>query len=772
MRKIAVILAVCLFMAVSAADAAAHKPARQSVGLVLSGGGAKGIAHIGVIKALEENGIPIDYITGTSMGAIVGGLYAAGYTPEEMMALLLSDGFSYWSTGRIDPDMEFYFTKAPKTPAIASIPIATSRDSARIDSTAVPASVISPLPMSWAFMQLFAKYTTQCGGDFDKLFVPFRCCASDAAAHKRVVISKGDFADAVRASMSYPLIFQATEFEGMRLYDGGIYDNFPADVMKEDFDPDFVLGIDVATKDYGPQTSLMDQLSTLVTQNNNYYLDPSNGIKISFDLNEFGLLDFPAAKAIYKVGYDQTIAMIDSIKSRIHSRVSAEEVNDRRTAFKAKTPAVVFDNVEVRGADPHQARYIKDMFMHHPADTFGMERATRSYYRAISPGKLNDLQPHAIYNDATGLYTLKLKASIKDNLKVGIGGYITSSTSSYVYLSGGYSNFRYNALEANVSAWLGQSYLAAMLNARSFLPTPFASAIEVEAVASRRNFFHDENLFFDNNNPSFVRRGQYFGRLKWGVGAGQLGKVEIGVGWAHLYDSFYMPISEYADTPYRDHCYYNLGQAFVKYESNTLSDINFPVSGRYYSIRGMAVTGKYRQKAGESGPVTERRHPKWLQFESKTRNYFTFGRHFSLGLESDVMLSTRKLLGDYNTSIVAAPGYFPTPASNNAFNASYRSNSFVALGLTPVYRYNDAISARLSINGFVPVRKIEQAADGSAYYGRNWFGTPKMYGEFSVVYSLPFFSLSAYANYTDSPGDKWHLGISFGVFMLAPEFLR
>lgn len=83
---------------------------RQSVGLVLSGGGAKGIAHIGVIKALEENGIPIDYITGTSMGAIVGGLYACGYSPDEILALILSDEFSSWSTGTIDQNKTFYYS--------------------------------------------------------------------------------------------------------------------------------------------------------------------------------------------------------------------------------------------------------------------------------------------------------------------------------------------------------------------------------------------------------------------------------------------------------------------------------------------------------------------------------------------------------------------------------------------------------------------------------------------------------------------------------------
>ena len=80
----------------------------QKVGLVLSGGGAKGAAHIGVIKALEENNIPIDYVTGTSAGAIVGSLYAMGYTPEEMVQLMLSDEFSYWQTGTVENEYQYY----------------------------------------------------------------------------------------------------------------------------------------------------------------------------------------------------------------------------------------------------------------------------------------------------------------------------------------------------------------------------------------------------------------------------------------------------------------------------------------------------------------------------------------------------------------------------------------------------------------------------------------------------------------------------------------
>lgn len=108
MRKITVIIALFL--------AAIQIASAQKVGLVLSGGGAKGAAHIGVIKALEENNIPIDYITGTSIGAIIGSLYAMGYSPEEMLELMLSKEFSYWQTGTVEEQYTYYFKEPYPTP--------------------------------------------------------------------------------------------------------------------------------------------------------------------------------------------------------------------------------------------------------------------------------------------------------------------------------------------------------------------------------------------------------------------------------------------------------------------------------------------------------------------------------------------------------------------------------------------------------------------------------------------------------------------------------
>lgn len=760
----------------------------QSVGLVLSGGGAKGIAHIGVIQALEDNEIPIDYIAGTSMGAIVGGLYATGYTPGEMMDLILSENFSYWSTGQTDPRQTFYFNHPCPDPAMLSVPIASKDKSGRTSN--VPASLISPIPMNFAFMELFSGYTAQCGGDFDKLFVPFRCVAADVDAKQKTVLRRGSLGDAIRASMSFPIVFQATQIDGRTLYDGGIYDNFPFDVMREDFAPSIMLGVDVSTPSEEPQTSIMDQLDNLVIQANDHDLPADEGIRLHIDLRKFNLLDFAKAREIYAIGYERAIESMDSIKSRITARVDRQARHQRRETFKSHTPYVRFDSVTVIGGSHRQNQYISYLFSHNTPDTFGIERARESYYRAVSSGKLRDLQTHAVQNDSTGLFRLSLQASVKDDFRVGFGGYITSSSNSYIFLSAGYSTLSFSSLGASINAWIGQSTMAGIINGRIFLHTHMPSAIEIQGVASRSKFYNSDHLFYEDSTPTFIIEHEYFGRLQWSLAAGSLAKLDIGLGYGHLYNRYY-PNNRIASYERgHDKAYYNIGQVYAGISSSTLNDTSYPTKGAYYFAKALAATGNYELKRPIiTTPLTqdeaeaysimatpaarlETQDIKWLQLEMRTRNYIGLGKHFALGIESDVMLSTRKLVGSYGASVTGAPAYCPTPSSNNAFMPAFRANSFIAAGIVPVYLFNDNLSARLQGHCFMPLRKTEEiAASDRATYGR-WFSDPEFFGEFDITYRFPFASLTGYCNYSTSPGGSWNVGISFGIFFLPPEFLR
>lgn len=749
---------------------------RQSIGLVLSGGGAKGVAHIGVLQALEENGIPIDYITGTSAGAIVGGLYAAGYSPKEMLELFLSRQFAYWSTGKIDPSLTYYFDSASPTPSLFNLPLPIGRDSLKNAQNAVMASVISPIPMNFAFMTLFSGATAECRRNFDNLFVPFRCVASDANAKHKVVLGKGDLGYSIRASMSFPIIFQPTLIDSTYLYDGGVYDNFPVDVMRDTFNPDFILGIVVASESKGPQTSLLDQLENLVVQNNDYSLPADEGIRIRYDLNQFGLLDFPQAQQIYQIGYNGAMAMMDSIKKRVADRIDPKVVAQKRDNFKKKMPELRFDSVKVTGASKRQNEYLEYLFhkqvpRNHP-DTFGVDFARQAYYRALSQGRLSDFVPHAYYNDSTDLFNLRFKASLKDNFNVGVGGYLTSSSLGYVYLNAGYSTLSFNSVSTNLGVWLGQSYLGALLNSRLFLHTPIPSALELEATIFRQKYYEDDYMFYEKKTASFIHDKECFARLKYAMAFGSKWKGAIGIGYGHLEDTFYKPIDQMSDFTIRNYARFNLGQALLDITANTLDDLNFPTNGKYFRFSCLAVTGRHNEILGINGmKVKDHGDSEWIQGEAQARAYFDICKHFAFGLEGDALVSSRKLLNDYYASMVSAPVFQPTPSSYNSYNPAFRANSFVAAGLVPIYKLNTNVYFRLSGYVFMPLRKIENR-DGVAAYSKDWFNRPEFFGEFDINYKLPFATVVAYCNYASKPAHNWNLGISFGVFLPAPRFLR
>ncbi len=762
----------CLFLSIllSVLPALLKAQAHQSVGLVLSGGGAKGIAHIGLIQALEDNDIPIDYITGTSMGAIVGGLYACGYTPAEMMELINSDYFGYLSSGKADPAFTYYFSKGSPSPQMFAMSVG-GRDSTARSKIFNPQSLISPMPMSFGFMQIFSAYGAQCGGNFDRLFVPFRCVASDVAQKRKKVMGAGDLGESIRASMSFPLIFQATEIDGQVLYDGGIYDNFPVGVMQTEFAPSVIIGSDVSAPSDGPANSYFQQLDLLVSRAQSYEVPPETGIKVRIDVSNFGLLDWDRADAIYRTGYRRGVEMMDSIKARIPTRADSTARRLRRAVFKSGTPALRFDSVNVEGATKRQNEYIKYLF--HPAkgtDTIGIDRARLAFYRALSSGKMSYLRPRAhVNNDSAGLFTLDLKALVKSNFSVGAGAYITSSNNSYLYLRGGYSSLSFSSVSTDIEAWIGQSYMAGALTGRLDIASALPSALVLNAVASRRKYYEDEELFFRDNEPAFVTAHEYFAKLAWAMAAGRSGCVDIGLGGGKLRNTFYSPGHEGGYREGRHHVDFALGQAYAAYRSSTLDNINYPLSGSSLNASFAAVLGKATcGQAGADGRGTDK-HMAWLQLDAHWRNYISLGRHWVLGTEARALLSNRPLPGSYEASVSSAPAYSPTPASTNTFNPAFRANSFLAATVVPVYKFNSSLSARFSASVFAPLRGIREGDGGTARFGR-CFDSTEFFGELNLVYALPFGNIAGYCNYSSSPG-KFHGGISFGIYLPAPSFL-
>ncbi|HRZ99051.1 MAG TPA: patatin-like phospholipase family protein, partial [Paludibacter sp.] len=469
----------------------------QKVGLVLSGGGAKGIIHIGVIKALEENNIPFDYVAGTSMGAVVGGMYSMGLSPDEMIAILKSDDFKNWSSGQVEPKYVYYYLNSDPRPSIIDFPLRIHRlDSIRIKPNFLPTNLVSPHQMNFAFVPLFAQANAVANGNFDQLFIPFRCVASDIYRKEAVVFRQGVLGDAIRASMTYPFMFKPITIDNRLLFDGGIFNNFPVDVMRDHFDPGIIIGSNVSSNPEKPdETNLVRQIENMIINRSDQNITKYDGILFNFKNNDITGFDFNKVDELVKIGYDSTLHYLDEIKARIARRVPFSELTERRNEFRKRFPELKFQNVEITGIDSLKRKYIEQIF-HYKNEEFTMNDFKEGYYKLISDDKILEVIPHAIYNPALHNFDLHLKVKIRDRLKVHLGGNISSSTSNQAYFGLTYQNLKEFAQTAYIDAQFGKMYNGFGIGSRIEAPTKKNWYMKLGVVVHNFDYFEGTRLFF------------------------------------------------------------------------------------------------------------------------------------------------------------------------------------------------------------------------------------------------------------------------------------
>ena len=307
------------------------------VGLVLSGGGAKGFAHIGVLKAIEEAGVTIDFIGGTSMGAIVGSLYACGYSVDELEIIVQKMNFKDYLDNEVSRDlMPFYLREIDGKYAV-KLPIFDNK---------------IQLPSGWSngqnVLNQLSKYTQHVSNvqDFNNLPIPFFCIATDLETGKQVILNKGNLPEAVRASAAFPTLVKPIEIDDKWLIDGGVVNNFPIDEVKN-MGADFIIGVDVSSqelykkKDLQSAINIMQQLVDyqMVNEKN---LAKSNKADIYIrPINKaYNTFSFENAQDIIKLGYDTAIQQIDGLR----------ELGEKQNSDKLpKKNIVVLDKFKVKG---------------------------------------------------------------------------------------------------------------------------------------------------------------------------------------------------------------------------------------------------------------------------------------------------------------------------------------------------------------------------------------------------------------------------------------
>ena len=753
----------------------ASQPNAQTVGLVLSGGGAKGMAHIGVIRALEENGIPIDYIAGTSMGAVIGSLYAMGYSPDEMEALISSDDFRNWYMGSRDMNYQFYFKQAPPTPSMISAQVAI-RDSMTVILPTIN-SLVDPLQMNLAFVDIFSGASAACGNDFDKLFVPFRAVASDVFNKNSIVLSKGVLGDAVRASMSFPFVFRPIRIDSIIAYDGGIYDNFPVDVMISDFHPDFIIGSVVAVAPGKPEIEIPDeydimgQVQSMIIQKSDYSLDPRAGVKIEFDLSSVGLLDFHLLDEVSDLGYRNTMLLMDSIKSRTTARRDSVEVQKSREQFKKRIPELVFRDIEVKGTNQAQQRYIKKE-LNATDSEFTFDDLKAGYFKLLSDDAISEIIPTTDFVESDSTFKLNLSVKLDDHPTFSFGGGLSTSVSSQLYGAVSYSHIGEVSESYLLEGQVGRSYNNAQLTTRVDMAVAIPVSLSIQAAYNNMNYFRTGAFIFSSDKfmPALNKSIEFFGKVKLSRPFLNNYKAVFSIGAAHHKD-YYTQVSDINFRSFKYDCNrHNIFGGSVTFTGNTLNSAQFATSGRSETIRAFIGTENdlFRPR-NVFDPEYHSQDRSWLQIAAHLEYYTGFSSHFTLGTMLEAYYSSRNFSSNYQASVMQAGHFRPTVNSKFVFDPDFTANSYFALGIKPIWVINSIFHLRSEFYMFQPTRPIVNT-DGLAAYGHVLGGTQFM-GELNFVAQSQKISINAFIDASTSSSNATMFGVTLGILMPNEWFL-
>ena len=462
-----------LLSAVSAnsQDSTSVRP-RPKVGLVLSGGGAKGAAHIGVLKYIEEAGIPVDYVAGTSMGAIVGGLFSLGYTADEIQSLISDVDWDTLISNKVERVNTSYVSKHESMTQSLILPFSASTDKEDLQyssfKNSLPTGIVSGDNLINLFNSLSVGYSDST--DFRNFPIPYLCIAANLISGKAEVLDKGVFAKAIRASMAIPILFDPVNIDGNLYTDGGLINNFPAEQCRA-MGADYIIGVsmspgfDTDAEELSSVFSQIKRLKEIITDKDRPGYHHLCDIFISPDLKGVGMLSFDAESVarVTQSGYEAASSLatdFQNLKEVIFAGSDTDQRADKEVVRKARNilkEEVLISGVEMVGVNNRYIeRWMRSKCSIKPGDHISKADTDELVSIYYGTGNYNSIT-YTLHDDPQheGAYILRLNFVEKPPHDFGLGFRFDSQDMLSVFLHMGYNSNRMNGFKADIQTKLG-----------------------------------------------------------------------------------------------------------------------------------------------------------------------------------------------------------------------------------------------------------------------------------------------------------------------------
>jgi NTE family protein len=690
----------------------------QKVGVVLSGGAAKGLAHVGVLKALEENEIPIDYIVGTSIGGIIGGCYAAGMSPNEIEQMVTSDQFLRWMNGLPETGYNYYYHRADETPQFIKLNLA-------LDSTfnfQLNSSLANDVSLNYALAEKMAQASVISHNNFDSLFVPLRVVAADIFTQKEEVLSHGSLSDALRATQTVPFFYNPIRVEGKYLFDGGVYNNFPVDIMQRDFKPDVIIGANVSSKVFeeypyeDDEKLISHSLIYLLLDKSDPSRIPANGVYIQPNLRGVNSYDFSRVRSLIDSGYAQTMRQIEEIKSKIAARETCDDVMHRRNSFNDRNVPYNFGKLTFKTFNSKQRGYIRAIFRSNRNESkFTYSEIKSGFFRLVSEDYFSNVYPNINYDHEKQEFSLQLTRRPQQNFQVGFGGVIATRDISNIYLGLNFYHFNRILTHASAGFQTGNFYKSALLKYRMDFPYQFYA--EPYLSFDGWNYLNNDDLLDEVSTPvtpTVLRRiNRKFG-VHIGVPIRNSFKGVVTVEGFNALDR-YINGDIFISTDTLDELKLQGYKVGLSVSMNNLNRRQYASSGKHISVSAdyFSVTEDF--KPGSTSILEDqiKMNHSWYRIKAAAEQYFGSG-WYRPGYMAEAAISNQPFFQNYFGTVINAPGFFPLQDSRTLILQNFRSFKYAAGGIRNVFKIRNKLEFRLEGYIFKPFDQIVQTEDQQA----------------------------------------------------------
>jgi len=516
-----------------AQEATAPTPQRPRIGLALSGGGARGAAHVGVLKVLEELRVPVHCITGTSMGSIVGGAYAAGVAPNEMAKIL---GNTDWTRVFSDqpPRTEISIRRKQDDYKNLFAPEFGFKDY----TIMLPKGVITGVSIE-SFLRDLTESAAKVS-DFSQLPIPFRAVAADIVTGEQVVLAHGSLAEAMRASMSIPGAVAPVEMQGHLLVDGGIANNLPIDLVRE-MCGEVIIAVNIGTPamnrdELGSALAVVEQLINFLgkaTVDKQIASLGSRDVLIAPDLGDISSASFGRVNEAIAIGETAARASADNL--RRYSLPPEEYAALRREQRLPPQSLGTVAEIRFEGLERTNPEVLRELLQTKPGEPLSEETIGEDLRRIYGRGDFEGVN-YRIEENATGQPSMVISVREKswgpNYLRFGLGLASDFRGQNYFNIAASYRRTWLNRLggEWLVDAQIGQN---------SFISTEFYQPVEERArlfvapYASYGQYLRP--VFVGNTNLANYLTRELRGGLDLGATLGTWGELRIGPVWRNVH---------------------------------------------------------------------------------------------------------------------------------------------------------------------------------------------------------------------------------------------